>query len=350
VPIRRHHINEFLVLSKAALLFDVRSPGEYMHAQIPGAISLPLFSDEERRQVGTAYKQVSREHAIRLGLDAFGPKMRTIVETVEKAARQKGLDHRAPVFIYCWRGGMRSGAIAWLLDLYGFEVHVLNGGYKAFRNYVLDTFTHSLPYHILGGYTGSGKTELLHRMKELGETVIDLEALASHKGSAFGNIGMPSQPTQEGFENLLAVEIQAAIEDKKLSSLRIWLEDESQRIGQRHIPHTLWELMRQAPVHFVEIPFEQRLEHIVEEYGTLDPTRLQEAIMRITKRLGGLDAKNALQFLEEKNIKDCFGILLRYYDKHYHKGLLAREKATVVRKFNCPYVSSGNAFQLLQPA
>ncbi|RYD95740.1 MAG: tRNA 2-selenouridine(34) synthase MnmH, partial [Sphingobacteriales bacterium] len=182
VPIRRHSIDDFLRLSEGALLYDVRSPGEYTHAQLPGAVSLPLFDNEERAQVGTAYKQVSREHAIRLGLDAFGPKMRGMVETVEKAAKKAGLDHHAPVYLYCWRGGMRSGAVAWLLDLYGFEVHVLDGGYKAFRNWVLERFTRSYPIRVLGGYTGTGKTELLLQLRKEGETVIDLEGLACHKG------------------------------------------------------------------------------------------------------------------------------------------------------------------------
>jgi tRNA 2-selenouridine synthase len=197
MPIRRHPVSEFLQLARGQLVLDVRSPGEFNHAFMPGALPLPLFSDEERKEVGTAYKQVSREQAIKIGLDAFGPKMRRMVEEVEEKAAARGLPAKCPVYLYCWRGGMRSGAVAWLLDLYGFEVHVLAGGYKAFRNYVLDTFTLELPYHILGGYTGSGKTELLHRLKELGETVVDLEGLAGHKGSAFGNIDRLPQPTQE---------------------------------------------------------------------------------------------------------------------------------------------------------
>jgi tRNA 2-selenouridine synthase len=369
MPIRRHPVSEFLQLAKGQLIFDVRSPGEFGHAFMPGALPLPLFSDEERKQVGTAYKQVSREQAIKIGLDAFGPKMRRIVEEVEEKAAARGLPAKCPVYLYCWRGGMRSGAVAWLLDLYGFEVHVLAGGYKAFRNYVLDTFTLELPYHILGGYTGSGKTELLHRLKELGETVIDLEGLAGHKGSAFGNIDRLPQPTQEMFENLLAMEVRSSIVNREpaitanegastgnketLSRLtipdsRIWLEDESQRIGQLHIPHTLWAIMRRSPVYFVEIPFEQRLKHIVEEYGVLDRARLREAIERISKRLGGLDTKMALQFIDEGNIHDCFAILLRYYDKFYLKGLHNREALSgLLHTFECSDVDPENARKLI---
>ncbi|RYZ21686.1 MAG: tRNA 2-selenouridine(34) synthase MnmH [Chitinophagaceae bacterium] len=367
VPIRRHLIDEFLLLSKDALLFDVRSQGEYGHAFLPGAVSLPLFSDEERKVIGTAYKRASREQAIKIGLDVFGPKMRAMVETVEQAAAARGLDIKCPVFLYCWRGGMRSGAVAWLLDLYGFEVHVLAGGYKAFRNKVLQAFTRDLPYRIVGGYTGSGKTEMLQCLREAGETVIDLEGLASHKGSAFGNINMPPQPTQEMFENLLAMELLSATgngqetpppatpqEGRGASSLPsrararegVWLEDESQRIGQLHIPHTLWALMQQAPVYFVDIPFEERLRHIVEEYGALDPERLRDAITRISKRLGPQHAKAAIELLDAGQLPECFAILLRYYDKSYLKGVQGRPSGTP-HTVACAAVDPRNALKLL---
>jgi tRNA 2-selenouridine synthase len=225
------NIDRFLELAKHHPVIDVRSPAEYKHAHLPGAHSLPLFTDEERKVVGTAYKQESREAAIKLGLDFFGPKMKKMVEEVEELIgnRQLAINNKQPaignslddgeqitqpenplpiancILIYCWRGGMRSGAVSWLLDLYGFKVYTLVGGYKKFRNYVLDTFKLPFQFNILGGYTGSGKTALLKSLKEKGETVIDLEALAVHKGSAFGSIGLPPQPGQEMFENLLAL-------------------------------------------------------------------------------------------------------------------------------------------------
>lgn len=337
--IRRLPINDFLTQSQHHLIIDVRSPGEYGHAHIPGANSIPLFTDEERKQVGTAYKQESREKAIKIGLDYFGPKMRPIVEQVEALAKDN--TERKKIFIYCWRGGMRSGAIAWLLDLYGFNVSVLAGGYKAFRNYVLSTFQQPYSFHILGGYTGSGKTELLHELKKKGETIVDLEGIASHKGSAFGSIGMPAQPTQEMFENMLGMELQRADPNQQKV---IWLEDESQRIGLNNIPATLWSTMRNSPIFFVDIPFESRLDHLVEEYGCLEKDKLSDAIVRITKRLGGLDTKNALQYLEEENFKECFRILLSYYDKHYHKGLHKRENVeSLISYYKCAVVTPENA-------
>jgi tRNA 2-selenouridine synthase len=362
---------EFFSDSAGQLVIDVRSPSEWKHAHVPGAINIPLFDDEERSVVGTAYKQESREKAIKTGLDFFAPKMRKIVEQVENIF--SGKKHSEPetrnqepetVFLYCWRGGMRSGAIAWLLDLYGFKVTVLDGGYKAFRNLVIQSFEYPYTFNILGGFTGSGKTELLHEIKKAGEVVIDLEGIAVHKGSAFGNIDMPEQPSQEMFENMLSGELlkasgQLARENEKndgnadspftIHHSPIWLEDESQRIGRINLPGALWKTIRESPVYFLEIPFNARLDHIVEEYGKLNTERLGEAISRITKRLGPQDTKAALQFLSEGAIRECFAILLKYYDKHYLKALYNREAINgLLKKIPCETVKAGNA-DLLTP-
>lgn len=365
---RRVAIHEFLEGCKDALLLDVRSPAEYSHAHIPGAISFPLFSDEERKVVGTTYKQVSRQAAIKIGLDYFGPKMRPMVEEVEAllSKRQQAISKESScqlptancIFLYCWRGGMRSGAIAWLLNLYGFNVTVLAGGYKAFRNHVLKTFDQPYDFKILGGYTGSGKTEVLQELRAMGEKVICLESIASHKGSAFGSINMPPQPTQEMFENLLSGELQAARNSeltttpnpqRQTPNLSIWLEDESQRIGTVNLPNALWQAMRTSPLYFLEIPFEERLKHITEEYSQCSKEKLADAIERIKKRLGGLETRNALQFLAEENYTECFRILLSYYDKHYLKGLHNREElSALLTKIPCETVTEKNAVLLSQ--
>jgi len=336
MPAQKINIEQFLELAKQHPVLDVRSPGEYIHAHIPGAHSLPLFTDEERKIVGTAYKQESREQAIKLGLDFFGGKMRKMVEEAEQLS-----PNSKTVLVHCWRGGMRSAGVAWLLDLYGFKVYTLVGGYKKFRNYVLETFQLPFQFRILGGYTGSGKTELLKTLKEKGETIIDLESIAGHKGSAFGNIGLPKQPGQEMFENLLASELW-----EKLTSL-VWLEDESQRIGQVNIPHTLWKTMRQSPVYFLDIPFEERLQHIVQEYGQLDSEKLIEAIERISQKLGHLNAKTAILGLKEGKTTESFAILLKYYDKYYFKSLHNREGiSSLLHTVECKSVIPENADQL----
>jgi tRNA 2-selenouridine synthase len=350
----------------------VRSPGEYTHAHIPGAHSLPLFSDEERKIVGTAYKQQSREEAIKIGLDFFGLKMKKMVEETEAiiSSRQltvgkmlqtnNGQRPTTNILVHCWRGGMRSAGVTWLLDLYGFKVFILTGGYKAYRKWVLLQFEKEYDFKIIGGYTGSGKTLLLQELAKGKENTIDLEGLAHHKGSAFGAIGEKPQPKQEMFENLLAQNLHDAgylIPDKPTREQEvnnnhaapsagypapgIWLEDESQRIGNLQIPMPLWYTMRKSPVYFLDIPFEQRLDYLTKEYGKFEKENLVNAVIRIQKRLGGLETKNAINYLLENNHKECFRILLTYYDKWYSKGLHNRENlSALLNKIPCKDVDT----------
>lgn len=344
-------IADFLTLAEQHPVLDVRSPGEFAHAHIPGAYSLPLFTDEERKVVGTIYKQQSREQAIKAGLDYFGMKMRKVVEDTEAiiAGHFRGTkDSENPfktVLVHCWRGGMRSEAISWLLDLYGFKVYTLAGGYKAYRNHVLATFERPLQMCMLGGYTGSGKTELLSILRGKGHRVIDLEDLAKHRGSAFGEMNEP-QPSQEQFENLLAGELHRLT--AHTTEEPIWIEDESQRIGHINLPGAFWRQMRQSPVFFLEVPFEERLKHILPEYSLNGLENLRNAILRIQKRLGGLDTKQALQFLEEGDMKSCFRILLIYYDRFYEKSLKNRENwDTLVTRISCAHAGGENYLRII---
>jgi len=344
--IRKLSIQQFVTMASHHPVIDVRSPGEYSHAYIQGAYSLPLFSDEERKVVGTAYKQQGRQKAIRIGLEYFGVKMRGMLDEVETfiGNRQLAMGKGQPVMancilLYCWRGGMRSAGVAWLLDLYGYEVYTLVGGYKAYRNWVLQQFEKEYKLKIVGGYTGSGKTKVLDQLLKLQEPVIDLEALANHKGSAFGGIGQPKQPSQEMFDNLLATELERIKQIPEIQGRSIWIEDESQRIGVLNIPNNFWKTMRNQPVYFIDIPFSQRLDYILHEYGALDKQRLSDAIERIQKRLGPLETKTALAELEAGNIKECFRILLSYYDKLYSKGLHNRENiGELLNKIPCSTV------------
>ena len=381
MAIEKIHIDKFLELSKKHMVIDVRSPGEFAHAHIPGAYSLPLFTDEERKIVGTVYKQQSRAEAIKIGLDFFGPKMKKMVEEVESIVRSGELgveslnenngvktpDSRLTtnnsLLLYCWRGGMRSAGVAWLLDLYGFKVYTLSGGYKKFRNHVLETFKQPFNFKILGGYTGSGKTEVLRSLQQKSEIVIDLENIANHKGSAFGNIGLPKQPGQEMFENLLANELQSksnvhnqyeiensgtSFSPHSITQIPIWLEDESQRIGLVNLPNDIWNNMRKSPVYFLDIPFEERLKSLVIEYGRLDKQQMIDAIGRIREKLGGLNAKAATELLEEGTTIESFRILLKYYDKFYLKALHNRRALnSLLQTIPCKSVTPENANQLV---
>ena len=336
MAVKRISIEDFLELAKTNVVLDVRSPSEYAHAHIPNAQSLPLFSDEERKVVGTAYKQLSRENAIKFGLDYFGPNMRKMVEKVESLSKvSDGEPHTSKkILIHCWRGGMRSGAVSWLLDLYGFQVFTLEGGYKVYRNWILQQFEKPYNFKIIGGFTGSGKTPLLFGLQKKNQAIIDLEGLANHKGSALGGIGQEPQPSQEMFENLLGMEL-----SKYDVQTQIFLEDESQRIGNMQIPMAMWHNMRKSLVYFIDIPFEERLDYLTEEYGKQAKSELVTAIMRIQKRLGGLETKNAINYLLENDFKESFRILLKYYDKWYEKGLYNRENSEeLIQKIECQKV------------
>jgi tRNA 2-selenouridine synthase len=349
MPVEKIQIKQFLQLAEHYTVFDVRSPAEYKHAYIPGAYNLPLFTDEERKVVGTAYKQQSREAAIKIGLDFFGSKMRKMIEEVEsvvenvKTHKTNATNGELPpkiILVHCWRGGMRSAGVAWLFDLYGFKVYTLIGGYKQFRNYVLQSFELSYDFKIVGGFTGSGKTQVLNALKRIGEKVIDLEALACHKGSAFGAIEQPPQPSQEMFENLLYYELQknSSISNEEQGSC-IWLEDESQRIGLVNIHQSIWNRMRKSTVFFIDIPFEERLDYVVDSYGKLDKEKMVKAIIRIGKRLGGLETKTCINYLLEDKVKECFRILLKYYDKYYLKGLQNRVNSdSLINMIKCEKV------------
>ena len=328
MAVQKIDIEDFIVLAPNSIVIDVRSPGEFEHAHIVDAHSLPLFNNEERAIVGTTYKQKSREAAIKIALPFFGEKMKPLIEMVETwvAAFEKKHTRETPtIIVHCWRGGMRSGAVAWLLDLYGFKVLQLSGGYKAYRNWALLQFEKAYPLKVLGGYTGSGKTEILLELKRRNKTVIDLEGLAHHKGSSFGALGQETQPSQEMFENKLA----HALSSIEFIEEGIWIEDESQRIGLVMIPLSFFTLLRNSVCYFIEIPFEERLNFITTGYGKFDKDSLMSATLRIQKRLGGLETKNAINHIIEGNIKDAFHILLKYYDKWYEKNT---QKTTAIPK------------------
>lgn len=299
-------------------LADVRTPAEFEHGHVPGAFNLPIFSNEERVEVGTTYKQQGKEAAILLGFDLTGNKWSGFVRQALEFAPDK------KIALHCWRGGMRSGAMAWALDLYGFEVHLVKGGYKSYRRWVLEQF--EVPYQllVLGGKTGSGKTKILYELQALGEQMIDLEEIAQHQGSSYGTMNKLVQPTQEQFENNLAEQLIKLDKER-----RIWIEDESLTIGKRFIPKALWNQMDAALLIDIIVPHEQRVTSLVKEYGVLDKDFLIECTERIHKRLGPEQTKHAIAAIREGRMDEFIRLVLVYYDKTYRTGLARRHTSRV---------------------
>lgn len=308
------NITDFLLHSASYPVIDVRTPAEFLKGHIPGAINIPLFSNEERAVIGTLYKQQGQLAAVMKGLEMVGPRLTAYVSDVTAVAPGR------KVLMHCWRGGMRSGSFAQLLRACGFEVSTLKGGYKAFRTYVISQFSRPVQVHALGGLTGSGKTEILYELVKEGQQVIDLEGLAAHLGSAFGSLGRLVQPTQENFENLLGLEF-----SRLNAELPVWLEDECINIGSVCLPQALWVQLKAALLFQVILPDELRKEHIMRQYGDLDRDFLKERFLRIEKRLGSELTLKAVTAVEEGRIFDALEIALAYYDKSYSKQLTKKD-------------------------
>lgn len=319
--VQRLEIGEFLEKAQHTAILDVRTPAEFRQGRIPGACNLPLFSDEERAEIGTLYKQVSRESAFMRGLDLVGPRMSAMVRQAEALAPERS------ALVHCWRGGQRSESVGWLLDTAGFDIGVLEGGYKAYRNHAL-RFLECVPFRllVLGGPTGSGKTELLHLMKEQGAQVVDLEKLANHKGSAFGSLGEEDQPSSEHFENLLFEAF------SKLDPERpVWIEHESRGIGRVFLPDPFWRKMMDDPLILVDPGREARLDHAMHIYGHFDPPTLKSCFARIQNRMGGQNVKAAMEAIDAGDIRAAADIALAYYDKTYSHHLEKYPHADVRR-------------------
>lgn len=353
-------IEEFLKKSENIPVVDVRSPKEFSKGHIPGAINIPLFNDDERALVGTKYKKESREAAIELSLKITGPKLTNYVKQAKKIADLprpllKGGEIYLPddlsakalakaetlaksgssdealaksdkneILVHCWRGGMRSDSMAWLFNTCGLKAYTLTDGYKAYRRFIRKSFEQKANIIILGGMTGSGKSDILSHISKSEHQILDIENIAEHKGSAFGAIGQKQQPTNEQFENNL---------HKKWKyfdfNRPIWIEDESQALGSVRIPEPLFEQMRSADVIKIELNKELRIKRLVKEYAKFDINLLKQSILKITKRLGGLNTKISLEALERRDFYTVADITLHYYDKAYNFGLSKRKEQAI---------------------
>ena len=313
-------LENFWTLREQLPLVDARSEGEFAQSHIPGAINIPILDNAERIQVGTLYKQAGPEKATLKGFELVGPRFHLIQrEALRKFPAKK-------LILYCWRGGMRSQILSWLLTQVGFEIYRLEGGYKTYRSFTYAAVRKSYPLLVLGGKTGAAQTVLLQKLKERGEQVVDLEGLANHKGSSFGAIGQPAQPTVEQFENLLAEQLREIHLDQAL-----WVENESRRIGQIILPDSFYLQMTQSPRIEIDKTEEVRIAHIASEYAALDQGELSAAVLRLQKRLGGDRTKQALEAIQTNQPEIWIPILLLYYDKTYEFDLERHEVSKTIR-------------------
>ncbi len=298
-------------------LLDARSEAEFLKGHIPGAVSFPLLNNQERVLVGTCYKTKGSFEAVVLGYELVAPKFAKMIKNAHMAFGKNKL------IIHCWRGGLRSQILGNLLASAGFEVSIISGGYKAYRHFVQQGFETGYNLKVIGGYTGSGKTDLLYALRLKAQQIIDLEGLANHRGSAFGGIGKGLQPTQEQFENNLFSLLYLQDNTKT-----IWVEDESRLIGKIQIPDAFFQQMRQAPLFIVESSLEFRINTIIENYAKHNINDLINATKQIGKKLGDLRTRSAIEALQNNDFQAWVKEVLFYYDKAYNNGLNSKVNAS----------------------
>ena len=299
-------------------LIDVRSPGEYYKGNMPNSINIPLFDNEDRSIVGTVYKKYGREKAVIKGLELITDKIENILNNIfETLNAYKSKNHEVisgeiAVKIYCSRGGMRSQSISWLLEKYNQRSIRLKNGYKGYRKWTLERFKQEWEMVLIGGKTGTGKTNLLKLLDKNNYQIIDLEGLACHRGSTFGGLGMNEQPSNEQFENKIAEKLKGFKNNNK-----IFVEAESANIGKCKIPHEFFTQMKTAERIEIKKSESNRLKELINTYSIFDEEDLIEAVLRINKRLGPQRTKIAIESIKKKDWETVCRAVLEYYDKCY---------------------------------
>ncbi|QZE14932.1 tRNA 2-selenouridine(34) synthase MnmH [Halosquirtibacter laminarini] len=297
---------EFLEKSERYPIVDVRSPAEFEEGHISQACNMALFDNDQRAVVGTLYKKQGKDTAVIKGLEYVGPKMAKWA----KQAKKMAVDNI--ILIHCWRGGMRSQSMAWLFEKVGLKCYVLEGGYKAYRNHLLECVAKIPKMIVLEGFSGSGKTDILHSLDHKGCQVIDLEGLASHRGSAFGGIGLIPQPTTQQFQNDLFHQV------RQLDPSRpVWVEGESKFIGKVFLPDPFWDRMNHCALLVVEMTRDYRIKQLVKDYAKLESEKMKSAINILVKRLGNKRRDEILEHYDTGRFDCVADLLLEYYDKTY---------------------------------
>jgi tRNA 2-selenouridine synthase len=310
------------VFSGNHLLLDVRSESEFFQGRIPGAVNVPLLNDDARKEVGITYKQQGKNAAVEKGFELTGGKFYDFIKTVKNHLSSE----QQMVLLYCWRGGMRSSIMSWLLETAGIRTILLKGGYKTYRHWALEQIETGRKIMVLGGKTGNGKTFLLNQLKKSGEQILDLEAMANHRGSAFGAIGMEPQPRQEHFENLIAFELGRTNPNQIL-----WIENESRKVGSLKVPDVLFDRMLAAPLIEIVLQYDERINRIEDEYGKFPVEELKANTIKLERSLGGARMKEAVQLLDENKIREWIKMMLEYYDKTYEYGLSLRHPELITK-------------------
>ena len=306
----------------SGLLIDVRSPDEYYKGHMPNSINIPLFNNDERSIIGKKYKVSGRNLAIREGFKIIEKKLDYLLEDIFLAkdkyinSNNENNNIKQVIKLYCARGGMRSQSICWLLERFSFSCLILDGGYKSYRNWVLKMFKDKLKIIVIGGKTGTRKTKLLTKLKILNYQILDFESLANHRGSSFGGLGMPNQPKNEQYENLIAENLGDFNKDNI-----IFVEAESPNIGKNRIPHELYKQMMNAQR--IEIIRDERIRinELINTYSLFSKNDLKDSVLRITRRLGPQRTKSALDFIEKEDWEGVCKSVLEYYDKCYEYDL-----------------------------
>ncbi len=300
-------------LDNGSIFVDVRSPNEFTQATIPGAYNIPILTEEQRIEVGTLHKQCGANHARRRGMELISPRLPTLITRIIELQQQ----FKRPIIVFCWRGGLRSAAMTAFLHLCGLPVFQLQGGHKAFRQHVLDYFAqgHWARMIVLRGLTGVGKTRILEQLSTQGWPVLNLEALANHRGSAFGGIGCQEQPGQKQFEALLWNELRHTSADDYMLT-----EGESRHIGRVMLPARLYEALQYETTLWLETDMKTRIRVIAEDYAVdnLPSQAFIQPLNALTRRLGHERVSQLHELLEQRRwgalIRE---LMLQYYDPLY---------------------------------
>lgn len=311
------------VLLDTHLVVDVRTPLEYTDDHLPGAINVPLLSNEERAVIGTIYKQEGPQPARIRALETTAPRFPAMVDQIATAAAGR------PILVYCWRGGLRSKTIVSILELTGYEAVQLQGGYKTFRHHVQNYFEHftpPAPLVIIHGMTGTGKTDFILGLDPQKFTVIDLEGVACHRGSAFGSLGLVQDLSPKWFDTQLWDAFRKAPADRP-----IILEGESRRIGRMTLPGTLYDVMSDSIKIWCTASLETRVSRLIAEYAKEEYREgMQIALDRILRKLGGEKHAEIAGYLERWEMGPFMeGLINSYYDKLYYKNRQWAEDLTI---------------------